>query len=240
MALVGPTLLTADPDTGNVASYATPSVGPTASSLVVVGVWNSDAANAIRPTLSSAFATGGWTDHGSAQNSTFVTRITLFSAVCTSSPGSGVITADFAADAQTGCIIIAVQYTGQDTTAPLIQPTIVGHSGAGVTSRTMTLTNPLGSAGNQMLSFIGHNTNEDQTAGGGATELASSDVGYATPANRMGVYHETNQNSHSASWATASVSNGASCEIVEAAAGAVVTPPPATVLLQAVHRSFNF
>lgn len=222
MALVGPTLLTADPDTSNVASYATPSVSPTAGALILVGVRNTDGSNAIEPTLSSAFAVvgGTWTREVTAQNSTSVERVTLFSAVATGTPGSGAITADFGGDAQTGCIIAAVEYTGQDATDAVLQPLALGHSGAGVTSRTATLAGALGSASNQVLAFISHNVNEDQTAGGGGTELASSDVGYDTPGCRQGVYYEVGDNSVSASWASSSRGSWVACEVVAATGGA--------------------
>lgn len=222
MALAGPTLLTADPDTANTDTYATPSVSPTAGALIVVGVLNTDGSNAIQPTLSSAFSVvgGSWgSPEATAQNSTGVERVSLFSAVATGTPGSGAITASFGGDAQTGCIIIAVEYTGQDGTDPVLQPQANGHSGAGVTSTTVTLAGALGAATNQMLAFIGHNTNEDQTAGGGGTEVASSDVGYNTPTERFAAYFEVGGNSLSASWSTSSRANSVACEIVEAAAG---------------------
>lgn len=220
MALVGPTLLAATPSTTNASSYATGSLSPTAGSLVVVGVLNTDGSDAIRPTLSSAFATGGWTDHQSAQNSTAVERVTLFSAVCTGSPGSGAITADYGGDSQTGCIIIAVQYTGQHATTPILQTQATGFpGGAGVTSATVTLGGALAAATSQILTFISHNVNEDQTAGGGGTELASSDVGYNTPTQRMAAYSAVNDTSVSASWATSSRASTLGCEIVEAAGG---------------------
>lgn len=218
MALVGPTLLTADPDTTNTSSYATPSVSPTAGALLVAAVYNTDGSNAILPTLSSAFSVvgGSWAQEATAQNSSGIIRLTTFSAVATGTPGSGAVIADFAGDSQTGCIVIVVEYTGQDATDPVLQPQAAGHlGGAGATSRTETLAGALAAAGNQILAFIGHNANEGQTAGGGGTELASSDVGYNTPTNRLAAYSEVGDNSLSASWSTASVWMAAAMEIVE-------------------------
>lgn len=226
MALAGPTLLVATPSTSNAASYDSASASPTGGALVVVGVYNTDGSNAIQPTLSSAFTVvgGSWALEASAQNSTAVDRVTLFSAVADASPGSGAITADFGGDAQTGCIITAVEYTGQDATDPVLQPEANGHAGAGVTGTTVTLASALGAAGNQILAFIGHNVNEAQTEGGGGTELASSDVGYNTPNTRMAVYSEVGDNSLSASWTTSSRANSLACEIVEATAAAASKP----------------
>lgn len=218
MALSGPTLLTADPDTSNVSSYVTPSVSPSANALIVVGVWTTDGTSATLPTLSSGFTiSGSWTQEATILASASTRRLTIFSAQTGGSPGSGTITADYGGDAQTGTIIIAVEFTGHDTTTPTSQPTTNEGGAGGATSLSITLGSALSSANDKILAFIGHNTQEDQTAGGGGTELASSDVGYATPAAEMAVYYETNDNSVSASWATSSAKLAAALEINESA-----------------------
>lgn len=227
MALVGPTLLTADPDTTNAASYVTPSVSPTAGAGLLVGVWNSDGTTAIQPTLTSGFAiTGSWTTEVTILSATSQRRLTLFSATASGSPGSGTITADYGGDAQTGAIIIAVEYTGQDTSDFVLQPASNEAGGAGATSLAITLAGALGAATNQICAFIGHNTNEAQTAGGGGTQLASSDVGYTTPDARLSVVSEVNDNSVSASWTTSSAKLAVACEVVEATGGGGGPPAP--------------
>lgn len=220
-------LLTADPDTSNIATYPTPSISPAANCGLAAFVWNTDGTNAIQPTLSSAFSVvgGTWALEATAQNSTAVERITLFTATATGTPGSGAVSAAFGGDAQTGCIITVVQITGQDTSDFCLQPLASGHAGAGVTSSTATLAGALASANNMILAAIGHNANEDQTAGGGGTELASSDVGYATPTARMAIYSEVGDNSVSASWTTASRANWVAFEVVEAVAGGATEDP---------------
>jgi hypothetical protein len=217
MALVGPTLLCADPDTSNVASYVSPSVSPTAGAGILVFVSNSDAADAIRPTLSSAFSiTGSWTDEGSIQQAALTRRLTLFSAYASGSPGSGAITADFGGDAQTGCIIIAVEYTGQHATDFTAQPASIADA-AGEVGESLSLAAPVAS-GSQMIAAFYHAVNEAHAAVVG-TMLASSDVGYATPAARVSVHHITNANTVECSWTTTSSTLGIGIEVIEAASG---------------------
>jgi hypothetical protein len=161
-------------------------------------------------------------NEGSILASGSVRRLTLFSAVTTSSPGTGTVAANFSGT-QTGCIVIVVQYTGQDTTDAVLQPTSTEGGGSNANSLAITLGSSLASASNQILAFIGHSTNEAQTAGGGGTQLASSDVGYTTPTARLAAYSEVNDNSVSASWATSSAKLAIACEVKAATvAGSVV------------------
>ena len=232
MALVGPTLLTADPDTANATSYVTPSVSPTANSLILVAVWNTDGTDAVVPaSVSSGFAVVGstWTQEVTQQFSVTTRRLTLYSAVATGSPGSGTITVSFGGDAQTGAVVTAVQYTGQDATDAVLQPEASQGAGGGATSLSVTLDAALGASTNQICAFIGHNTNEDQTAGNGGTELASSDVGYATPDARLACYSQVNDNSVSASWTTSSAAIAVACEVKEASGQ---TPPFANITVR--------
>lgn len=221
MALAGPTLLAATASTLNVTSYASASCAPTAGALVVVAVCNTDGTNAIVPaSLTSAFAiTGTWTQEATIATGTGLTRYTLYSAVATGTPGTGAVTAGFGADAQTGCTIWVVEYTGQHATTPVLQAAGNEGGGAGATSLTLTLAGALQAATSQMLAFIRHNTVEDQTATGGGTELASSEVSHLTPNANGAVYFAVNDTSIGASWATTSAKLGICCEIVEAVGG---------------------
>lgn len=221
-----PTLLTADPDTSNVSSYATPSVSPSANAGILAFVFNTDGTNAIEPTFSSAFNVvgGSWTNEGSIQASAATRRWTLFTATTTGSPGSGAGTADFGGDAQTGCTIYLIELTGQDTTDAFINFGSNEGGGAGATSLTLTLPSALSSANNMMIAGIMHNTVEDQTATGGGTELGSSDISYSTPSSRSGIYYALNDNSIGASWATSSAKLAIGIEVVEATSGATLSP----------------
>lgn len=229
MALAGPTLLAADPDSSNVASYATPSVSPSAGALVVVDVWNTDGTNAITPaSVTAAFSTvaGFAVVTGcNIQASAATRRLSRWVGVTTGSPGSGAVTVDYSGDAQTGCIIDVYEYTGQDGSTPTKQGTSNEGGGGGATSLSISLASALTNAGSQCCAAIGHNTNEDQTAGSGSTELSGSDVGYATPDARMGVYTEVNDQTVSASWATSSAKLAVACEIVEGSSASTITLP---------------
>lgn len=112
MAVAAAVAGTAFSSTSNVASYATASWTPVAGRLYLVAVSNSDANDAIVPTLSGNGQT--WTQVSTQQLTALTRRITVFRCLA-ASPSAGALTADFAGDAQSGCMIHISEWSGIDT-----------------------------------------------------------------------------------------------------------------------------
>ncbi len=226
MAVGTPTVpVTATADTGNVASYATGSWTPVANRLYLAAVANSDAADAILPTLSGNGLT--WVQVATIQAPTsLLFRITLFRALG-ASPSTGTTTADFAGDSQTGCAILIAEFTGIDTggtngSAAIVQSVtgFVDPSSAADPSATLAA---IASAGNAAYGvFV---SGASFTApGSGFTNLHSNT--YATPSR----FHYSEYSLGSANTVvTAAAGAGVSCVIgVEVAEAPAATKTPYT------------
>ena len=157
MAIGTPTLLTAGSDTtDSAASYSTASITPTANEVVVLYVLTtigSGTAGTVTPTHGSIT----FTSVTSRLFNGTLRRISMFTGVASGSPSAGAITITPSASTQTGCAWVVQQWTGVDTTTPVVQSAV--NSGTG-TSLSATLS-AFGSANNA-------------TAAGGANDAAGS------------------------------------------------------------------
>jgi len=158
MAIGTPTLLTAGSDTSNsVPSYATASITPTANEVVVLYVLTtigSGTAGTITPTHPDI------TFSAAVQSQTFngtLRRLEMFTGVASASPGGGVVTLTPSAATQTGVMWVVQQWTGVDTTTPVVQS--AKNSGTGTTLSTT------------LAAFASAN---NATAAGGANDAAGS------------------------------------------------------------------
>lgn len=225
--------------TADVSSRSTPSVTPTANSLILAAIQNTKALNADLPTCSGNGLT--WVEVATILDTVTDHRLTIFRAMG-ASPSAGAITFDFGGNTQTGTCYGVVEFAGVDTggtngSAAVRQPT-TGEDAVGGTSLTITL-GAFADAGNATYGAFGHAVNQTSTVGSGFTALFNNNHG--TPASGLiGEFLASNDTSVDASWATSAHSWGIALEIVAAPAAGLVTPKPLIVPSFAVHRAANW
>lgn len=231
------TNLTALQNGADATTYSTASVSPSASSLILVAVYGSRVGGNVPsvPTVTSAFATGGWTQEADIPAAGGNMRLTVFSAVTTGTPGSGAVTADYGATTHAGCVIIVDQVTGQHATPTTGTNEQVDEDTGTLTSKSATLPNALSNSDSAVYAAFTHNTNERHAATDG-TELG--DTGHSGPTRNMSTVYQVNDLTVATGWATgSSVALSAAIEVVAAVAGgtdATVSVPVATVSVAGV------
>lgn len=215
----------------NLSSYSTGSISPGANRLLIATVYNGvGSGTANTPTLTGNgltwvqeettvdFETGG-TDRDK--------RITSFRAMG-ASPSAGAVTADFAGQTQSGCIIIVDEFDGVDTggtngSAAVVQSLSVGSLGSSASSGAVTLA-AFGSASNATYGALSHVVDETSTAGSGFTKLG--DVGHGAPTRSLVTeWKNSNDTSVDASWSTSAKWAGIALEI-KASGGSTQTLEP--------------
>ena len=194
------TLLTSDPDTGNAASYTTPSLTPAGSAGVVVCVYSSDASDAVKGALDvPTWLDGAWTEELDLQVTGAVSRMTVWSGKAIASPAGDTLNWNTGADNQTGAIIDVVQVTGQDVTDFVLQPEIA--QVASGTSASATLNGALAGATSAHLCFVGRQIVAASAPTGGETELDDGTTGtHGTPNRSLTAQYEVNDTTSGCSW----------------------------------------
>ena len=185
MAIGTPTLLTAGNDTSNsVASYSTASITPTANEVVVLYVHlniGSGTAGTITPTHPSI------TFSSAVKSRLFngtLRRIEMFTGVASSSPSASAITLTPSSATQTGCSWVVQQWTGVDTTTPVVQ----SNSGSGTSTTMSTTLSAFASGNNATAAGYAQDGSVTFTAGTNFTQLGNTSV--ATPTVRLaGAYY---------------------------------------------------
>lgn len=194
---ISATGLTSGGSATDAASYATSSISPSASRLVLAVVVNTHGSNATLPTISGGGMTT-WTQVSTVQFNGTLRRITVFRALQTS-PGSGTLTIDFGGTTQIRCNWSVVQFTGIQTT---------GTNGADAIVQAVTNTgsgNPgsvtlaaFATAENATFGAIGSSITGNITPGTGFTEI--HDPGSAGGENQNVQTQFRNDNDTSVDW----------------------------------------
>jgi hypothetical protein len=154
-------------------SYTTASISPTANRLVVLSVYN-DAASPNIPTVSGASMT--WTQV--VTRTAGSVRITIFRAL-SATPGSGVLTIDFAGQTQAGCMWAVDEFSGVNKTGVNGISAIAQTAGNDATGSQTGITVTLGSfsnANNATYGVVEWGNNQAITEGSGFTELGESNA----------------------------------------------------------------
>ena len=224
-------------DATDLSTYTTPSVSPTANAGILVGVYNDGAATLPSAPTAGFAISGSWVQEATIVTANSNSRMTVFSAYASSSPGSGTVAVSFGGTNQTGCIITVDQATGVNATDFTNQPATSAPAGS-LTSTSITLPGALLSSLDYIWAFIGHGANEDSNPSGSETELTPSPLAHATPNRGAISEYLANSATAGASWTTSSVSIAAiGIEIVEASVSAIPTYRiPALVSRYGVYR----
>lgn len=208
--------LTANGNTSSLSSYTTASITPTANNLILVSVAsNSVSATANIPTVTGAGGT--WVLVGSSIDGGNIRRVSIFRDL-TASPGSGILTIDFAGQAQNNCHWSVDQFSNTDTSGThgsgaIVQAVSGTQASTPSTGFSLSLA-PLGSPSNAAFGYIRNNSANTINPGTGFTEL--SEV-------MTSVEAEYGINQTNVSWTWASQSPDIVAEALEIKAGAVVT-----------------
>lgn len=236
MALAISKLGTSIFSTANVSPYTFAAVTPTGSAGIVLGTVTSATSAPGKGTPDvPTWLDGAWTEETDVTQGSDNMRLTTWSGKTIASPGSDSVDVSVTGS-PTGCCIIVVQATGQDTTDFVLQPETSDPGGTG-TSASATLNGALAGTDSACLAFIAHNTNEDQVPTGGETEL--DDGGHSAPTRRLSAQFEINDTVTGANWTTASTRLIAAMEL-KAAAAAIVLPPSPLIGRDAVNRSYTY
>jgi len=227
MAIGTPTLLTAGSDTGNsAASYSTASITPAANEVVVLYVLvtiGSGTAGTITPTHPSI------TFSSAHQSRTFngtLRRLEMFTGVASASPSAGVITLTPSAATQTGVLWVVQQWTGVDTTSPVVQ----SNAGSGTGTTLSTTLSAFASAANATAAGGGNDAagSGTWTAGTNFTLLGNPSA-MSTPSTRIaGEYQLANDTSPDLTNSTSTTWGFIAAELRAATA----TPPDPFVTVQ--------
>lgn len=231
MAVTG-THLTTGADTTDATSFATASISPGASRLVLVWV----ASRAIGVLPNAPTLTGNGLTYVQAATVEFHSvaspfqRLTLFRAMG-AAPSTEAITIDFAGQTQSGCSWSVSDYSSVDTTGTNGSGAVVqSATGAANTGTSLVVTlAAFGSVDNATAGGFVISRNEAITIGAGFTELGQA--GIAGPIMTiLSQWRADNDTTVDASWTTSSENAGGAVEIK---AGA--PPPPATSLIYGPH-----
>ena len=118
MAITGTHLTTAGNGT-DASSFATASVSPTASRILIIAIQNSHGTTPATPTVTGLNLT--WTERKTQLFATNLRRLTVFTATSGAIPGSGALTIDFAAATQTVCGWSLSEFSEVSALAPVVQ-----------------------------------------------------------------------------------------------------------------------
>jgi hypothetical protein len=229
MALSAPSLLDHVPSGTDATSYASASVSPTGSALLVGWVANSKASAPDAGTPSSGFSTvAGWTSIQDQVGGSDNLRLQVWRAIAASSPGSGTFSVDFSGATQTGGIVGIMQWTGHDTTTPVPQSNEASIAAAS-TSANLSLPGALAAATSQCVGIIAVAVNSAVTPNESETEIAGTDEGHASPNRRSQAQYEVNDTN--STWTFASSSGACVVFEVKEAAAAGGTKPKTLLTL---------
>ena len=161
-----------------VTSLTTASISPTANALVIVSVGN-NIASANTPTVSGA--SGTWVQIATVVSADGSRRVTMFRDL-SSSPGSGALTIDFAAQSQTNVGYSIDQFTGVATSGTHGSGAIVQNQNTLLVSTNTGITvtlNALKSSNNAAYGYVRNNNGSNTiVAGSGFTQLSNQDITY--------------------------------------------------------------
>lgn len=220
------TSLTSGGSASSANSYATASISPSASKIILLGVANPRGAGSPNiPTVTGASMT--WTQVATyLDSSASLRRITLFRSV-NASPGSGALTIDFAGQSQDACMWSVTEVTGADTGGTngsnAIVQTATGEANGTVTGVTATL-GAFSNASNATFGIVRHNSNGLAiTEGSGFTELSE----VAITNNRYQTqYKATNDTTVDWSWSSTSLNATAIAAEIKIAGGGTSSASP--------------
>lgn len=175
MAITFAKLLTPEySTTTDATSFTTPSWTRTSGRVYVATVSTRNAAgDPAIPTGSGSSIT--WTQINTSLRSSASMRETCFVGPATDS-GSGTFTADFVAESQGSITIMIDEYTGVDTSSPIVQSNIA--NGGAATAMTLTLSAGI-TAGNATAGSVQQNNNDPTitVVGSGYTRLSEEGIG---------------------------------------------------------------
>ena len=209
------TVLTADKNDGNLASYTTASVSPAANALILLVVDRDDDTLAQAPTVSGGGMSSWTLEETNAYDVAGGVRseLRVYRAM-SATPGSGAITIDFAADAQSGCSWSVIQVTGVDTggtngSAAVVQSIVAAATSTGITANM----GGFARRSHATLLAVAHQFNEATSAESLSwTEL--SDTSYVNPGKGLATYFRAdNDATPSATWTTSALAGAIGIEL---------------------------
>lgn len=185
-------------------SFTTASISPTSNALVLAAVAVGKTGAPDTPTLTGNGLT--WTLEDSALydlTGTFGTLF-LFKALG-ASPSAGTLAIAFGGITQLGCVWSIAEFTGVDTSTPIVQSVAEAETDLGnAASVTMAA---FSAAENATYGCVAKQTNEGFTPGAGFTELG--DFAVVTPViSIMSMWQAANDTVVDASWTTAGEKSG--------------------------------
>jgi len=220
--------LTAGGNTTDLTSYATASVSPAASKLLLLGVDAYIAAGSVQPPQPTVTGNGltwvlvngiDFDASGTDRSGTWLFR------AMGASPSSGAVTIDFGATTISASAWSLDEVTGMDTSGTNGSGAIV-QSAVASTDNALTITVTLAAfadaVNNAGHGVFGHQQAEGKTPGTGWTELA--DVTTISFCSMSSQYQLGEDLSCDASWATSRRSGGVAAEVKMAAAAAALIP----------------
>lgn len=192
-------------------SYASGSVTPTASRLLLLGIEGEFGGTITAPSVSGLGLT--WSEIAGYEDDTSGTHVyvSLWGALTGGSPSSGTVTVDWSAiGTMVGCSIIIDEVSGADissTVANAVSPqaAVTGSANSGGTSETATL----GSAptsGNATYALFHHQTNEATTPDTANGWVELGDVSHSVQTNTIQTQrHSTGAQACIATWASTGI-----------------------------------
>jgi len=209
----------------SVTSTTTASISPTANALVIVAVASRNftgAGPATVPTVTGA--SGTWVQIATLSDGSSGARtVTLFRDL-SASPGSGILTIDFAGVNQGSVAWSVDQFQGTDTSGTHGSGAIVQNGGVNPTTGTTTgqliTLSAFGSANNAAYGFIRNSGANTITIGSGFTSLAN----FMTAGGEHVAEWKLNDNTVDWSWSSQSVTSVAEALEIKASTGDAASP----------------